>query len=129
MRTGIAAPVPHCVAGFPITLMPNTAKTPAAGADVSIEDLTDGGTTLQVGPADDAGCDAARSIESGSAHGRDTIDEFRLPNNAQMLRSAGSIHGAALDEHRGDDVVTGVHVEQDVVQQITMSNPLMAKLP
>jgi hypothetical protein len=96
---------------------------------VRIEHLADRGTELQVRVSDDAGCDPAGPVEPGGAHRRDAVDELRLTDHAQMLRTVRAVHGAALDEDRRDDVMARVHVEQEVVEQVAMGDPLMAKLP
>jgi hypothetical protein len=72
----------------------------------------------EVNVADDACADFGGAVTAGGAHGRDAVDEFGFADRAESLGAAGAVHGAALDEDGGDDVVPAVGIGQQVVQHV-----------
>ncbi len=60
--------------------------------------------------ADDGLGDAAWAEAAAGAHGGDAVDELDLADRAHLDRAVGAVHGAALDEGGGDDVVAAADV-------------------
>src|SRR4051812_48428893 len=95
--------------------------TRIAAGIVGFADLTLEG---EVGEADDAGGDPRQAIAAACAHRGDAGDEFGLADGAQRLPSRGAVHGVALDEDGRGDVVAGVQVGEEIIQQVALVGPL-----
>src|SRR6516165_6658821 len=93
------------------------AAKPAAGrGDLPFEHRIDIGQP-QVGKADDAGADLGLAAALVALFG-DRPDELALADRTHLLGAAGAIARTALDEHGLDDVVAGVDIGQQLVEQI-----------
>jgi hypothetical protein len=87
--------------------------------------LLDGGAQPQVGAADDAGADARRPIDAARRHRRDAVDELGLADRPQRLPTVRAVHGQALHEHGGRDVVAAaLDVGDEFVEQIAPARPV-----
>ena len=98
--------------------MADAAEPVTAGADMSLQNVAGFLAVAQIDVADDAGTDFRRTVAAGGAHRGDAVDEFGLADRAESLRTLGSVHGAALQENGGDDVVAAVDVGQQVVEHV-----------
>src|ERR1700760_3708332 len=94
----------------------DAAKPAARGIDLAAQDIVDIGQP-QIGKADDAGADFRPAAAPVALLGN-PADEFALTDAAKLLRAARAIAGTALDKDRGDDVVAGIDVGQELVKQI-----------
>ena len=73
---------------------------------------------------------AARAVQTAGARRGQPLDEFHLPHGAHLLRPVGAVHRARLDEHGGPDIVTGVDVGGQLVEQISLvGDARSAKVP
>ena len=123
-RVEIEAGPRHAVAvaddgiGIPAGGIADAAEAPAAGGDLGFQH---GGHAIaqgEVGKAHDAAADARRPVAAAVAHGGDAGHELDLAHRLHLLGPARAVHRAAFLEHRGHDVVPGVQVGQQLVEQI-----------
>ena len=121
MRLHVGAAVADRVALVPAGRMAHPAKAAAAGADVHFEHRLDPLAQGQVGKADDAGGDPGLAVAAAGAHRREPGDEFGLADRAQFGRAVGAVHRAAFEKHGRFDVVTGIDVGEQLVEQIAMA--------
>ena len=96
----------------------------AAGPHVLVQHGLDAVAERQIGEAHDPRGHARRPVEAAVAHRRGAGDELRLAHGAQLGRAARAVPRVALHEDRGDDIVTGSEVGEQLVQQVTVVRPL-----
>jgi hypothetical protein len=96
----------------------DAAEPIGSGLKVRLQYLAHRRARREIHVAHDAGTCADGSISAACAHCGDAVDEFRFANRLERLRAAGAIHGAALNEHRGANVVSGIEVRQELGQQV-----------
>src|ERR1700722_14176363 len=97
--------------------MADAAKPAASRGDMPFEHCIDIGQA-QIGEADDAGANLALAAAPIALLG-DRPDELAFADRAHLLGTTGPITRTALDEHGRDDVMPGVDVGQEVVEQVT----------
>ena len=71
----------------------------------------------QIGKTDDAGADLRLGCQAIGFLG-DRPDEFAFAGRPHLLGAGLAVAGAALNEDGGDDVVPGIDVGQQLVEQI-----------
>src|SRR6266446_755797 len=76
--------------------------------------------------ADDGLGNAAGAITPRGTHRGDAVDEFDLANWRHLRRAVLAVHRAALEEDRGDDVMSPTDVGQQLGQQVT---PALRRVP
>jgi len=64
------------------------------------------------------------SIATTRAHCREAGDKLGLADRAHLGRAAGAVHRPAFEKHGGDDVVPGIEVSAQLVNQIAMVRPI-----
>ena len=109
--------------------MADTAKAAATRGDLRIEHGTDGAPQRQVRVAHDPRRDTRVAVEARGAHGRDAVDELDLPDDPHLLGTVLPVHRGTLDEDRRDDVVPGVDIRQEIVEQVMMDRPFVPEFP
>ena len=67
---------------------------------VGIEHLANRRAELEVGGADNARGDAARSVGAGCAHCGDAVDELGFANHPHGIGASRAIHRPAFNKHR-----------------------------
>jgi hypothetical protein len=113
----------HGRIGVPGAGPADAAEAAATRRNLRVEDAGDPGPETQVGGAHDAGGHPRRTVEAGGAHRGDAVHELGLADGAQGLRATRLEHGPALDEDGAHDVVAGVRVDQDLVEQVARDEP------
>ncbi len=73
---------------------------------------------VEFGMADDPGAGAHGSEQAAGRHGGDAVGKLDLAHGLHLVGAVGAVHGAAFDEDRGADVVAGVRVRQQFVEQV-----------
>ena len=109
--------------------MADPSKTPPTGLDVGVQYIPNSATKVQISVAYDPSRDPTRPVETRGTHRRNAIHELSLANHAKTLRPVCPIHRTAFDEHRRDHVVSRANVGKDLVEQVAMRRPLIAKFP
>ena len=112
--------LPMIVARVPRRRVAHAAESPAAGPDVRLQHRLDAVAQGEIGEAHDAGGDARRPVEAALAHRRHAGHELGLAHRPHLLGPARAVHRVAFDEHRGDDVVAGADVGEELVQQVAV---------
>ena len=74
-----------------------TENWPSAWASRTVADRS---PEVQIRVTDDRCARPGVAVDTARTHGRDAVDELGLANRFQRLRSVGTVHGAALHEHR-----------------------------
>ena len=92
-----------------------------ASGDLGVEHGGRGVAEEEVGHGDDALGDAARAVFATGALGGDALDELSLADVAHLAGAVGAVHCAALDEDGGDDVMSGVDVSHDFVEEVAVA--------
>ena len=93
---------------------------PGTRGHVRLEHRRHGGAEPQVRESDDTRRNARRPVHAARAHRGDTVDEFRFADRPHGLRTIQPIHRATFGEHGRHDVVPGVHVREQLVQQVAI---------
>ena len=119
-RARIQAPALHGRVGVPGRDMANAAEAAAAGLEVRIQDRGYAIAQAQVGPADDTGRDPGRTVIPRGAHRGDAGDKLGLADGPEFGGAARAVHRAAFQEHGCDDVVAGVEVGEQFVDEIAV---------
>ena len=109
--------IAHVFARVPTSGMANSAK-PRTGCGVGVENFADRSPEVQIRVTDDRCARPGIAVDTARTHGRDAVDELGLANRFQRPRSVGTVHGAALHEHRRADVVTAADIDQQLIEQI-----------
>ena len=101
-----------------------------AGGLESFQDRLNAVAQVQVGVAHDGRRGPAGPVESRGAGGGQTLDKLDLAHGLHLVRSAGAVHGAGLDEYGRSDVVAAVHVVGQFLQQVFLEgDSLQAVVP
>ena len=69
---------------------------------------------------DDAGAGPQLAVAAARGHGGDAVDEFRLAERGVGGIAVRPVHRPALKIDRGEDVVAGVEVAQQLVEEIAL---------
>ena len=110
--------------GIPCRDVADAAEAAAAGALVCGEHRLDAVAEGQVRMADDAGRDPDGAVGAARAHGRDAVDELGLADRLHLLGPACAMHRARLHVDGRQDVVAGVGVGEEIVEQIAPVGPI-----
>src|SRR5262249_48045722 len=102
--------------GIPAGGIADATEAPAARRDLGFEHGGNPITQGEVGVTYDAPADARGPIAAAVAHGGDASHELDLADGLHLFGAAGAVHRAAFLEHRGDDVVAGVQVGEQLVE-------------
>ncbi len=87
---------------------------------MSLENGVHASAELKIREADDARADTRRAVVAARAHRGDAVDEFRLSDGRERGIAVGAVHGVALDEDRPEDIVTRLHVLEEVMEQVAI---------
>ena len=117
----IVARVADARIGVPAGLVANALEAAVAGGDLGVEHVARLLAEAQVDMADDAGAGAQVPVEARRAHRRDAVGELGLADAAQLGRTVLAVHRVTVDEHGADDVVAGLRVGQQVVEQVVVA--------
>ena len=115
--------VPDLVARVPARGVADAAKAAGAGPDVRLEHLVDGLTQRQVREADDAGRRPHRAVLAAGALRGHALYELGLAHRPERLGQIGVVHGHALDEHRGSDVVP-LRIRDQLLEHVAALGPI-----
>jgi hypothetical protein len=74
----------------------------------------------QIGITDDTGRDAGRTVIPRGAHRGDAGDKLGLADGPEFGGAALAVHRAAFEEDGRDDVVAGVEVGEQLVEEIAV---------
>ncbi len=86
---------------------------------MGFEHRLDGGAqALKIGVTDDAGARPQLAVAAAGRHGGDAVDEFRLADRSVGGIAVRPVHRRALEIDRGKNVVAGVDVLQQLVEEI-----------
>src|SRR5439155_1163647 len=129
MLRRLGAVVGNARIGIPGRSQADAPEPAAACRDLRVEHRPHGRTHAKTGRADDSGRDARLAVEPGRAHRRDAVHELGLADRPQGVGAVGLEHRSALDEDRGDDVVPGADVLEDLVEQIARRHASGAPIP
>ncbi len=117
-RLHVGAAVADGGAGVIAGRMAHAAKAAAAGPQLRQQHRLDPVAERQIGIADDAGGDPGLAVIARRAHRRDAGDEVGLADRAHLGRAIRPVHRAAFLEHGRDNVMAGVEVGEQFVEQI-----------
>jgi hypothetical protein len=125
LRPGVGATVADDRAIVPASGMAHPAKAAATGPQMGQQDGLDRVAEGQIGIADDAGRDAGWAVIPRGAHRGDARDELGLADRAIFGQAAprrvgGAVHRAAFEKDGRDDVVAGVEVGEQLVEEIAV---------
>ena len=120
MRPGIGAAVADDRALIPAGGMAHPAKAAATGPQMRQQDGLDRVAEGQIGIADDTGRDAGRTVIPRGAHRGDAGDKLGLADGPEFGGAALAVHRAAFEEDGCDDVVAGVEVGEQLVEEIAV---------
>lgn len=101
--------------------MAQAAEVSTAGRDLGFEHSRHAITQCQIGMPDDAGADARRPVLPAVAHRADAGAALDLADRLHLQKALGAVHRAAFVENRGDDVVAGVDVGKELVEQMAIA--------
>ncbi len=124
MRPHIATAVADDRALVPAGRMAHAAEPAVAGADMAQQYRLDAIAQRQIGGADDAAGDPGPPVIARLAHRRDAGDEFGLADRAHLGRTVGAVHRVAFEKDRGDDVMPGREIGEQLVEQIAVIGAL-----
>src|SRR5882724_9650044 len=96
--------------------MTDAAKAIRTGVDVRLQHVADRGAERKIGESHDTGGNTRCSISAARTHCSYALYEFRFADGTQSFGSGRSIHRPAFHEHGGNDVVTAVHIPEQLVQ-------------
>ena len=121
MRRDAGAAVADHRVGIVAGRVAHAAKPAAAGADMREQHRLGPVAEGQIDIADDPGRDAGLAVIARCAHRGDAGDELGLAERAQLRRAVLAVHRMAFEKHGRDDVVAGVRVGQQLVEQIAVA--------
>ena len=75
---------------------------------------------LQVGGADDGRRGPRLAVDAAGAGGRQPLHELHLAHGLQFVRARGAVHGTGFKEYRRPDVMAGVEIRHQLVQQVSL---------
>ena len=101
--------------------MAHAAKPAAASADLRFQHRLDPVAQCQIGGAHDTSGDPRLAVASGGAHRRDAGDELSLADHMHLRWAVRAVHRMAFLEHRRDNVVAGVEIGQQLIEQIAVA--------
>ena len=101
----------------------------AAGGEMSFQYRGYRRAQHEVGVGNDAGGDHRRAVLPDGALGGDSLDELRLANRTQLLRSPRPVHGTAFDEHRLLNLVAPVVASAQVLSKLVQEIPVAGPVP
>ena len=106
--------------GLQVTLWRIALEAVGAGGLQRLQHGRDVVAELEVGVADDGGGGACFAIGAAGAGGGETLHKFDLAHGFELIGAVGAVHGAGLDEHGGADVVAGVEVGHQFMEEIAL---------
>ena len=101
----------------------NSPKAPATGGDMGFEHSIDRLPGPEIGVPDDRRADLSLH-PAALCFVRHRGDELGFADRPHCFRPAGAVGPEALQEHRGDNVVAGVQIGQQLIQVILVAGPV-----
>ena len=120
MRPHVVAAVADDRAFVPAGGMTHAAEMAAARPQMRQQHRLHPVAEGQIGIADDTGRDAGRTVIPRGAHRGDAGDKLGLADGPEFGGAARAVHRAAFQEHGCDDVVAGVEVGEQFVDEIAV---------